>query len=67
MTRVVQSFHRPERKICRCAASWPSIATCVKITASAAAVNSCHQVSPIRTKAARAAPKTTGRAISWVQ
>ena len=65
--RLIQSFHLPERKIWRCAASWPRNAVWVNRIARNAAVNSCHQVPPIQTKTATDAAKAIGTAASLVQ
>ena len=48
--RLTQSFHRPETKICRWAASWPRKAIWTMITASTAPEASCHQEFPIQRK-----------------
>ena len=65
--RLTQSFHRPETKICRCAASWPRKAIWTMITASTAPEASCHQEFPIQRKVTTQATRTTTAPISLAQ
>lgn len=65
--RLTQSFHRPDLKICRCAASWPRKAIWVRITASTAAQASCHQLSPVQMNAATHPASTSTAPTSLLQ
>jgi hypothetical protein len=67
MIRLVQSFHRPDLKIWRWAASWPRNPNCVMMIASTAALISCHQLSPIQMNASTQAVKMARAPISLVQ
>ena len=67
MIRLTQSFHRPDLKICRCAASWPKNAIWVIRIARTPALASCHQLSPIRMKPTTQAARMSTAPISLAQ
>ena len=67
MIMLVQSFHRPDLKIWRWAASWPRNPNWAMMIASTPALTSCHQLSPIQMKASTQAARMTTAPISLVQ
>ena len=65
--RLTQSFHLPERKICRCAASCPRNAVWVNRNANQTAMNICHHESPIQMNTPIETMNATGIRVSFVQ